>query len=101
MWPRSPAREASTKQRLASQRLTPDTQEKCAALWRGLHTVRTTRESVAQSRGVLEQVSRESWLFAEAVELCYTFPMDSLSPVTGTGVVPAAGFEPAIFTLKG
>ena len=46
-------------------------------------------------------VPRESRLFDEAVELHYTFPLSNLTPTTGTVVVPAAGFEPAIFTLKG
>jgi hypothetical protein len=77
--------------------------EELRAAFGEVHAALSDREVVATARGALERllVPRSSRLFDKAVELQYTFPLSQPSPLTGTGVVPPAGFEPAIFTLKG
>ena len=62
-----------------------------------------TSDTVVAARHALDQllVPRGTKLFTAAIELAYTFPVSPSSPHTGSDRVPAAGFEPAIFTLKG
>jgi hypothetical protein len=94
---------AMLRRRLTSGRPNPVTLDDFRGVLGELRTALNNRETIEQARAGLESVliPRASKLFDEAVELNYTFPVGNPSPLTGTGAVPAAGFEPAIFTLKG
>ncbi len=89
--------------KLVQDRPEPLSQEALGRILANLREVLSHRDNVVKSRGVLEKVllPRSSKLFDEAIELHYTALTNHSSPSTGSALVPAAGFEPAIFTLKG
>ncbi len=94
---------AQLRERQAMDRPALVTPEELSATMQQLREILADPADIARARRALEELlmPRGSKLFDEAIELRYTFPVPQPSPLTGSGVVPAAGFEPAIFTLKG
>ncbi len=89
------ARRTHLRDRLTRERPRPVTEDELRAVLGELRAALTEQGTVAQARRALEYllVPRGSKLFDEAVELQYTFPVPASSPLTGTGVVPPAGYS--------